>query len=91
MPYGRSVNHQFVIRTPRRDALQQHLREKGVASLVHYPLVLPLQPAMAAYGAKRGDFPIAEQCADESLSLPIPPELTDAEVEQVSAAVRSFF
>lgn len=86
-----SVHHLFVLRTSQRDALMQHLREREVASLVHYPLIIPLQPAMARFGHRKGDFPIAERCADEVLSLPIHPELTDAEIETVAGAVRAFF
>jgi dTDP-4-amino-4,6-dideoxygalactose transaminase len=86
-----SVHHLFVIRTPRRDSLMQYLRDRQIASLVHYPVVIPLQPAMSAFSYKRGDFPIGERCADEFLSLPIHPELTDGEVDSVVDAVRAFF
>lgn len=86
-----SVHHLFVVRTPRREALMQFLRQRGVASLVHYPMIIPLQPAMARYGHRKGDFPIAERCADEFLSLPIHPDLTDAEVDEVVGSVRAFF
>jgi dTDP-4-amino-4,6-dideoxygalactose transaminase len=89
--YGRAVHHLYVLRCDRRDALREHLREKGVQSLVHYPAILPLQMAMGELRAKPGDFPIAERCAQEFLSLPIHPDLTDDEVAQVIAAVRSFF
>jgi dTDP-4-amino-4,6-dideoxygalactose transaminase len=86
-----SVHHLFVVRTARRDALMQHLRQRQIATLVHYPVIIPLQPAMARFGYQKGDFPIAERCADEFLSLPIHPELTDAEVETVAVGVRAFF
>jgi dTDP-4-amino-4,6-dideoxygalactose transaminase len=89
--YGRAVHHLFVLRSDRRDALQAHLRARGVQSLVHYPAILPLQPAMGELMARPGDFPIAERCAREFLSLPVHPDLTEAEVSEVCAAVRSFF
>jgi dTDP-4-amino-4,6-dideoxygalactose transaminase len=86
-----SVHHLYVVRTPRRDALMQHLREREIASLVHYPIIIPLQPAMQRFDYDVGEFPVAERCAAEFLSLPIHPELTDAEVETVATAVRAFF
>jgi dTDP-4-amino-4,6-dideoxygalactose transaminase len=85
------VYHLFVVRTPRRDALRQHLKEQGVAAGVHYPLPLHLQPACAHLGYSPGDFPQAEQAANEVLSLPIYPELTDDQVRQVARAIREFF
>ncbi len=84
--HGGSVWHLFVVRTPRRDALAQHLRERGVITHVHYPIILPKQPALALAGS----WPVAERCALEYLSLPIFPELTDAEVDDVCAAIREF-
>jgi dTDP-3-amino-3,4,6-trideoxy-alpha-D-glucose transaminase len=86
-----SVHHLFVVRTPRRDALMRFLHDLEIVSLVHYPTIIPLQPAMSRFGYRRGQFPVAERCADEILSLPIHPELTDNEVEAVVAAVRGFF
>jgi len=86
-----SVHHLFVVRTPRRDALMQFLRERQIASLVHYPVIIPLQPAMSRFGHRPGDFPVAERCAQEFLSLPIHPELTDSEADAVVTGVRAFF
>jgi dTDP-4-amino-4,6-dideoxygalactose transaminase len=86
-----SVHHLFVVRTPRRDALMAFLRDKDIQSAVHYPMVIPLQPAMSRFGYQKGSFPVAEKCADELLSLPIHPDLTDGEVEEVAARVREFF
>ena len=89
-PYGRSVYHLFVVRCARRDALQRSLRERGVQTLVHYPVLLPHQPALQPLGIT-GSWPVAERCAAELLSLPIYPELTDDEVDQVAAAAQDFF
>lgn len=85
------VYHLFVVRTPRRDALRQHLKERDIAAGIHYPLPLHLQPACAHLGYGAGDFPQAERAANEVLSLPIYPELTDDQVTQVAGAVREFF
>ena len=89
--YGEHVYHQFVVRTPRRDALADHLRERGVETLVHYPVIIPEQPAARDLGYVRGTCPVAERCASEFLSLPIAPELTEQAVDAVCAGVRSFF
>jgi dTDP-4-amino-4,6-dideoxygalactose transaminase len=88
---GTSVHHLFVVRTPKRDLLMAHLKERGIQSAVHYPTVLPLQPALASLGNKPGAFPVAERAAAEYLSLPIHPVLADAEVDAVATAVHEFF
>jgi dTDP-4-amino-4,6-dideoxygalactose transaminase len=82
--------HLFVVRTPRRAELQEHLRRAGVATLVHYPIPPHLQAAYADAGFRRGDFPIAERIHDEVLSLPIGPHLSDREIDEVVAAVLQF-
>lgn len=87
-PYARAVYHLFVIRHPRRDALQAALAERGVGTLIHYPIPLHLQPAFASLGGKPGDLPAAEAAAREVLSLPLYPELSDAHARQVAGAVR---
>jgi len=86
--YARAVYHLFVIRHPKRDALQAELQERGVGTLIHYPIPLHLQPAFAALGGRPGDFPVAEKAAAEILSLPMYPELTDAQAHTVCEAVR---
>lgn len=87
----RSVYHLFVIRTSRRNQLKEYLAKKGIATGIHYPTPVHLQPAFKSLGYKRGDFPVAEKLSREILSLPIFPELTDAEVEYVVATVKKFF
>jgi dTDP-3-amino-3,4,6-trideoxy-alpha-D-glucose transaminase len=86
--YARAVHHLFVVRHPRRDAMIGALRERGVETLIHYPIPLHLQPAFASLGGAPGDLPIVEKAADEILSLPLYPEMTDAQAEAVVAAVR---
>lgn len=85
------VWHLYVVRTSRRDALLRHLQDAGIGALVHYPTPIHLQPAYAKAGWRRGRFPVAEQTAGEILSLPIYPELTDAQVNKVAGAIRAFF
>jgi dTDP-4-amino-4,6-dideoxygalactose transaminase len=87
-PYARAVYHLFVVRHGRRDALMGVLKEKGVGTLIHYPIPLHLQPAFAPLGGKPGDLPVAEKAAREVLSLPLYPELTEVQVEAVIGAVR---
>ncbi|MBP8303231.1 MAG: DegT/DnrJ/EryC1/StrS family aminotransferase [Phycisphaerae bacterium] len=86
-----SVYHQYTIMAPQRDALQRHLADHGIGSAVFYPRPLHLQPCFAYLGHKPGDFPVTERACQEVLSLPIYPELTDAQIEYVAATVRSFY
>lgn len=82
--------HQFTIRHPRRDALQEYLKRRGVATAIYYPLPLHLQQAYRCLGYQPGDFPCAERAAREVLSLPIHPELSEQQIEYVAAMVRRF-
>jgi dTDP-4-amino-4,6-dideoxygalactose transaminase len=90
-PSVRHVYNQFVVRTPKRDALQAHLSAQGIATAVYYPLPMHLQPCFASEGHAVGDFPESERAAKESVALPLYPELSTAELEQVVSAVTSFF
>lgn len=78
------VYHQYTIRVPKRDRVQKALADMGIASTVYYPTPIHLQPIYAALGYKAGDLPETEKSAQEALSLPIYPELTDKQVEQVA-------
>ena len=89
--HGESVWHLYTVRTGQRDALRAHLSEHGVTALVHYPVIIPLQPALAHLGNRPGDFPVADRCAAELLSLPTDPALPDASIDVVADAVRRFF
>lgn len=86
--YARAVYHLFVVRHPRRAAFMTALASRGVGTLIHYPVALHLQAAYASLGGKRGDRKVAEQAADEIVSLPVYPELSDTQVGVVIAAVR---
>jgi dTDP-3-amino-3,4,6-trideoxy-alpha-D-glucose transaminase len=87
-PYAREVCHLFVVRHERRDALRRGLEERGVGTLIHYPLPLHLQPAFASFGGQVGEFPVAEAAAAEILSLPLYPELQEEQALRVCEAVR---
>ena len=84
------VYHQYVVRTPRRDALKQHLKDKGIAALIHYPVPVHLQPAYRGRLAGNHMLSKTERAAREVLSLPIYPELTEDDQEAVIEAVRAF-
>ena len=88
----RHVYHLYPIRVPggRRAELATHLKERGVATQIHYPTPVHLQAAYAGAGYRRGDLPESEAWGDEELSLPLFPELTDDEQGRVIAAVRSW-
>ena len=82
------VYHQYVLRVARRDAVLAALRREGVGAAVHYPLTLPRQPALGKRFPARARCPEAERAAREVLCLPVAPEITDANVRRVIAAVR---
>ncbi len=84
----RHAYHLYVIRTPRRDELLAKLQERGIQVGIHYPLPLHLQPAYEGLNYREGDFPVAEACARQALSLPIYPEMTDEQVEYVVDTIK---
>ena len=89
--YAESVWHLYVVRHPRRDELKAYLDANGVGCALHYPLPLHLQKCYASLGYKAGDFPNAEKSANQCLSLPIYPELTEAHIQRVAEVVKAFF
>jgi dTDP-4-amino-4,6-dideoxygalactose transaminase len=89
-PDADPVWHLFVVRHPRRDELQKHLSERGVGTLIHYPLPPHLQQAYAEMNLQAGAYPLAERQAREVLSLPMGPHLSDEEADYVVAGLSSF-
>jgi len=87
--YSSPVWHLFVVRHPNRDELQQHLTGAGIQTIIHYPIPPHLSGAYQESSYKAGSFPIAEQAANEVLSLPIGPHLTDDQVAYIIQAVAS--
>jgi dTDP-4-amino-4,6-dideoxygalactose transaminase len=85
-----SVFHLYVIQTTLRDHLLRALQNKGIMAGIHYPIPLHLQPAFQHLGYRTGDFPISEQLANNCLSLPLCPELTDDEARRVAHVVREY-
>jgi dTDP-4-amino-4,6-dideoxygalactose transaminase len=88
-PYAEAVYHLFVVRCPERDRLAEGLDSRGISTLIHYPIPLHLQPAFAGLGGRRGDLPVAEAAANEILSFPLYPEMSDEQVRTVAQAVRA--
>jgi len=86
-----SIFNQYTIRVTDRDALQAHLKNAGIGTSVYYPLPLHLQPCFAYLGYQEGQCPEAERASREVLSIPIFPELTRSQLEEVASTVRSFF
>ena len=85
------VFHLYTLRTDRRDELARHLRERGVATGVYYPTPVHLQPAYAGLRPGAGGLPVSEKSSREILSLPVYPELPDADIARVIDEVRAFF
>jgi len=79
--------HQYVVRTEKRDALKDALSEAGIASALHYPMPLHLQPSFKYLGYSEGDFPVAEACSKEVLSLPMYPEMSEETALEVTQEV----
>ena len=86
-----TVNHLFTIRTDRRDALQQYLKENGIGTKIHYPLPPHLQECYKDMGYSKGDFPIAEEIANTSLSLPNFLGLTEGQIDHIVSCIKMFF
>jgi dTDP-4-amino-4,6-dideoxygalactose transaminase len=86
-PHGSGIFHHFVIRVPDRDRVRRELEESGVQTGVHYPIPIHLLEAFAFLGVPKGAMPVSESAADDMISLPIDPVITDDEVDIVAAEV----
>jgi dTDP-4-amino-4,6-dideoxygalactose transaminase len=84
------VYHLYVIQVDERDKLQSFLTQKGIQTLIHYPIPAHLQKAYAHLGYKKGDLPVSERVAERILSLPMFPELTDDQIDYVIESIRQF-
>ncbi|HSB01656.1 MAG TPA: DegT/DnrJ/EryC1/StrS family aminotransferase [Anaerolineales bacterium] len=88
--WGSHVYHLYIIRSNRRDELQAFLKQKGIASEVYYPLPPHLSTPCRKFGYREGDLPHAERASRETLALPLYPELTVAQQDEVIKALREF-
>jgi len=88
--WGRHVYHLYIIRSDRRDELQAFLKQRGIASEVYYPVPPHLSIPCRKLGYKEGDYPLAEQASRETLALPLYPELTTEQQDEIIAAVGAF-
>jgi dTDP-4-amino-4,6-dideoxygalactose transaminase len=85
------VYHLYVIRTEKRDELQEHLNKHEIGTLIHYPIPPHLQKAYSHLGLKKGDFPLAEEIANTCISLPLWPGMTETEVIFIAKNIANFF
>jgi dTDP-4-amino-4,6-dideoxygalactose transaminase len=90
-PYNVHTFHQYTLQVDRRDELRQFLAEKGIATGIHYPIPLHLQPAYAHLGYRKGDFPVSERVASRVISLPMYPELPKEHQDYVVEQIYAFF
>jgi dTDP-4-amino-4,6-dideoxygalactose transaminase len=89
-PQDEAVYHLFVVRVPKRDEFRAHLEARGIATGVHYPVPIHLQPAFRGLGYSVGAFPVTERLTREIVSLPMHPFLEQADVQDVAAAAAEF-
>jgi dTDP-4-amino-4,6-dideoxygalactose transaminase len=88
-PYARHIYHVYALRVRNRDKLMSSLGEKGIGCGIHYPVPIHLTDAYKFLGLGRGSFPVAEQCAEEFLSLPMFPELTPEQVGYAATEIKN--
>src|SRR5262249_14556893 len=87
-PWASHIFYVYVVQVPERDRVKEALERQGIATGIHYPIPIHLQPACARYGYRRGMLPVTESVVERILSLPMYPELTQEQIERVAAAVK---
>jgi dTDP-4-amino-4,6-dideoxygalactose transaminase len=90
-PQNVSIYNQYTLRAKRRDALVDHLKASSIGHSIYYPLPLHLQPCFEYLGYREGQFPESEKASKEVISLPIYPELTEGQLDEVVTAVKEFY
>jgi dTDP-4-amino-4,6-dideoxygalactose transaminase len=90
-PANVSIFNQYTLRAERRDELQRYLNDRRIGNAVYYPLPLHMQPCFRYLGYQEGQCPEAERAAREVISLPVYPELTQAQLDEVAGAIRDFY
>lgn len=89
--YAEHVFHQYVILADDREKLMKKLADSGIATAIHYPVALHMQPSFSDSGYSEGDFPVSEEISRRCLSLPICPELSESQVEYITGKIREFY
>ena len=89
-PWGTHVYCYYVVQVPERDQFRKALEQEGIGTNIHYPTPIHLQPACAKYGYTRGMLPVTEALASRIVSLPMYPELTQEQVQEVAEAVKKY-
>jgi len=90
-PDSKHTYHVYMIRVERRNELMAYLKEKGIETALHYPVILPLLKAYSHLGYTSGDFPVAAAYQDTILSLPMYPELTEEQIAYVAETIAAFY
>ena len=91
MSYARSVFHVYVIRTRQRDELNRYLNQQGIGSIIHYPTPNHLLECFQEFGYRAGDLPVTEKVSKEVLSLPLYPEMSVEQIQEVVQTIHAFF
>jgi dTDP-4-amino-4,6-dideoxygalactose transaminase len=89
LPHVKHIYHQYSIRVKNRDAMQKYLAERGIPSMIYYPVPLHLQQAYK-YDYKKGDFPVSEMVAGDIISLPMHTELTNDQIDYICENIIKF-
>jgi dTDP-4-amino-4,6-dideoxygalactose transaminase len=88
--YAKHIYHLYVIRSPKRDKLQNFLERKGISTLIHYPIPIHLQEAYSELGLSKGSLPVTEKMCKQILTLPIFPELSENQIQEIGNSINTF-